>query len=102
MRQTGGLGTTTTTTSLTSSSTTTTSGSRFRQRKLNVKAHLPVLREADFVGIDGAHNNAHDGQDGDRAHDSALTSLPKVESGVESKEEKVRLFWFFAFLAVAL
>lgn len=73
-------------------------GSRFRQRKLNVKAALAILKESDIesdtTGVAGT---------GDDAADAALGigmglgvgGLPKVESGVESKEEKV---WQSCFL----
>lgn len=55
-----------------------------RQRKLNVKSNLHIIREAEI-----ADQDAHDGADRSGFQDS-LTSLPKVESGVESKEERVR------------
>ena len=64
--------------------------SRFRQRKLNVKTPLKIHKENDVEVDDG-------GAAGEDASDAALGlgmglgvgGLPKVESGVESKEEKV-------------
>lgn len=55
-------------------------GSRFRARKLGVKQNLAVLREADL-------DTVTNGDLGER-HDP-LTSLPKFETGVDTKEEKV-------------
>lgn len=60
-------------------------GSRFRARKLGVKQNLAVLREAD---LDAHAGGAETGERND-----PLTSLPKLETGVESKEEKVSLFF---------
>lgn len=54
---------------------------RVRQKKINPKSNLPILREADTAGFDP--------DDVERGID-AYTGLPKIESGVESKEEKVR------------
>lgn len=50
-----------------------------RGRKLNLKSGLQVLRACDLSEQDAE----------DIAATEALSSLPKVESGVESKEEKV-------------
>ena len=46
----------------------------FRQRKLNTKNQLPVLRESDFETEGGGEN-----------------AVPKVETGVEKAEETVRV-----------
>jgi len=97
------------------STTITTGGStRFRQRKLNVKAALPILRERDIEPAEGGTvtNNASRAATGEpeskeaindtpttataSGRISALTpsesftigGLPKVESGVDTKEEK--------------
>lgn len=56
---------------------------RVRQKKINPKSNLPILREADTAGFDP--------EDVERGID-AYTGLPKIESGVESKEEKVSSF----------
>ncbi|KAI9722094.1 MAG: Enhancer of polycomb-like protein 1 [Chrysothrix sp. TS-e1954] len=65
------------------------SSTRFRQRKLNTKSNLRILREDDLdpghVDLGASVNGSVYG-DGEGA--GAATSLPKVESGVESKEEK--------------
>ncbi|KAB8416336.1 hypothetical protein FH972_024856 [Carpinus fangiana] len=58
-------------------------GSRFRARKLNTKTALTILRESDVAG-DIAEHDTHIGTE----RSDAITSLPKVESGVESKEER--------------
>lgn len=63
-------------------------GSRFRARKLNTKTALTILRESDVAGdANGSEHETHIGTE----RSDAITSLPKVESGVESKEEQVRL-----------
>lgn len=59
---------------------TTTTMVRVRQKKINPKSNLPILREADTANFDP--------DDVERGID-AYTGLPKIESGVESKEEKV-------------
>ena len=65
------------------------SSTRFRQRKLNTKSNLRILREADLdpghveLNVNGVNGGLDEGVDG------AAANLPKVESGVESKEEKV-------------
>lgn len=55
-------------------------GSRFRARKLGVKQNLTVLREADI--------DLHAGGESGERHEP-LASLPKLETGVDTKEEKV-------------
>ena len=55
---------------------------RVRQKKINTRSNLPILRESDLSTIEN--------EDVERAIDG-LTGLPKIESGVESKEEKVSL-----------
>lgn len=73
-------------------------GSRFRARKLGVKQSLAVLREADLdVNVSNAASVVGSAieQSVDAAGlslerlDSITASLPKLETGVESKEEKV-------------
>ena len=59
---------------------------RVRTKKINPKSNLTILRETDLPEFDG-DNAALEAAD--RGID-ANTGLPKVESGVESKEEKVR------------
>ena len=58
---------------------------RVRTKKINPKTNLTILRESDLPDFD--EDNAAI-EAADRGID-ANTGLPKLESGVESKEEKV-------------
>lgn len=53
---------------------------RVRQKKINTKSNLPILRESDLAKVEN--------EDIERAVDG-ITGLPKIESGVELKEERV-------------
>lgn len=57
-------------------------GSRFRQRKLSTKQSLSILHETDIESTPLDDFAAIERTD-------AVSSLPQVESGVESKEERV-------------
>lgn len=62
-------------------------GSR-RGKKLNVKAALQIIREKD-IDISETY---------DLAQEHSTSGLPKFESGVESKEEKVSHVLFISFV----
>jgi len=55
------------------------SGARFRQRKLNTKHPLPVVREEDVSDVFGDENDP-------------ARHIPHVETGVERHEETVRYY----------
>ena len=58
---------------------------RVRTKKINPKTNLAILRESDIPDFDGDNAALEAADKGIDAN----TGLPKVESGVESKEEKV-------------